>query len=79
MTTLIHSSVLIASTEGLDRLLTALGSGIVAVEILSPGTSRRDWQRTAVSDGFVIVRHPELQTTFAMADRVASELQIIAG
>lgn len=70
---------IIRRIEGLDRLLTELGSGIVAVEILPPGTPRRDWQRTAVSDGFMIVRHPELQTTFAMADRVASELQIIAG
>jgi hypothetical protein len=42
------------------------------------GAPRSDWRRTAISDGFVVVRHPELQTTFAMADRVARELRIIA-
>lgn len=65
--------------EGLDRLRAELGPALAAVEILAPGTPRRDWQRTALSDGFVIVRHPELQTTFQMADRVARELRIIAG
>ena len=69
----------IQRVEGLERLRAELGNSIAAVEILAPGTPRRDWQRTAVSDGFVIVRHPELQTTFEMADRVARELTIIAG
>jgi formate-dependent phosphoribosylglycinamide formyltransferase (GAR transformylase) len=69
----------IQRVEGLERLRAELGAGLAAVEILAPGTPRRDWQRTSVSDGFVIVRHPELQATFRMADRVARELQIIAG
>jgi hypothetical protein len=33
----------------------------------------------SVSDGFMIVRHPELQATFRMADRVTRELRIFAG
>jgi len=64
---------------GLDRLLRELGPAVAAVEILPIGSERRDWRRSAVSDGFVIVRHPELQTTFRMAERVARELRILAG
>jgi len=55
----------IQRVEGLDRLLADLGSSIAA--------------GSALSDGWVIVRHPELQTTFEIADRVARELQIYAG
>ncbi len=69
----------IRRVEGLDRLLAELGSAVAAVDILPLGSPRRDWQRSALSDGFVIVRHPELQTTFKLAERVARELRIIAG
>ena len=65
--------------EGLDRLRNDFGSLLVVTNILPLGSPRRDWQQTAVSDGFVILRHPELQTTIKMARRVAQELQIYAG
>jgi hypothetical protein len=69
----------IRGVSGLDRLRDELGPALVAVEILPPGTPRRDWRQSAVSDGFVIVRHPELQETFRLADRIANELRIHAG
>ena len=69
----------IQRVEGLERLLTDFGSAMAAVEILPIGSQRRDWRRSAVSDGYVIVRHPELQTTLKMAERVTHELQIYAG
>ena len=65
--------------EGLDRLLADLGSSIAALGIQPLGSLVGDWRGSAVSDGWVIVRHPELQTTFEIADRVARELQIYAG
>ena len=42
------------------------------------GATRRDWKQTLISDGMVIVRHPELETALAMADRVGTELQMVA-
>lgn len=69
----------IRAYRGLDRLRRELGPGLVAVELLPIGTPRRDWQRSAVSDGYLIVRHPELQRTFRMAEKVAQELEIVAG
>jgi hypothetical protein len=69
----------IRHVEGLDRLLADLGPNIAALEIQPPGTPVGDWRMSAVADGWVIVRHPELQTTFEIADRVARELRIHAG
>ena len=65
--------------EGLERLLHDFGDSVAAVDLLPPGTPRRNWKATLVSDGYLIVRHPDLQTTMDMADRVGTDLQIYAG
>jgi formate-dependent phosphoribosylglycinamide formyltransferase (GAR transformylase) len=64
--------------EGLERLLAELGPSITDVHIQPIGTPAGDWRRAAVSDGWVIVRHPELPRTIEMVDRVGQELQIHA-
>jgi formate-dependent phosphoribosylglycinamide formyltransferase (GAR transformylase) len=68
----------IRAVEGLDRLLADLGPAVAAVNVLPFGTPRGDWRQSAVADGYVIVRHPELQATLDMAERVARELRIFA-
>ena len=65
--------------EGLEQLKAELGPGLVAVELSPIGAMRQDWRSTSVSDGWLVVRHPELQTTLRMAERVGQVLQIIAG
>jgi hypothetical protein len=65
--------------EGLAPLLARFGEEIVHVDLLPLGSPRRDWKQTLLSDGFVIVRHPDLQTTLEIADRVGTHLQIYAG
>jgi hypothetical protein len=46
---------------------------------LSPiGTPRRDWKATLVSDGYIILRHPDLQKAMTMIDYVAEHLQLYA-
>ena len=47
-------------------------------DLLPVGAQRRDWKQTLVSDGMVIVRHPELETALNLADRVGMELQMVA-
>ena len=42
------------------------------------GAPRRDWRATTVSDGMVIVRHPELATAMEIAQRFAADLQLYA-
>jgi biotin carboxylase len=65
--------------EGLDRLQARFGAHIAAVELLPVGAPRRNWLLTLVSDGFLVVRHPDLQTTLDMADAVGTDLQLYAG
>jgi biotin carboxylase len=65
--------------EGLDRLLGSYGEHIAAMELLPVGAHRRDWVKTLLSDGFVFVRHPDLDTTCEIADRVGTDLQMYAG
>jgi hypothetical protein len=68
----------IARIEGLDSLVARYGPYVVSVELLAVGTTRRDWRSTLLSDGWVIVRHPDLETTLEIADAVGTELQLYA-
>lgn len=63
---------------GLDRLKEDFGHWLVWENLLPVGAHRRDWLQTLISDGFLVVRHPDLDTTLDMADRIGSELRLIA-
>jgi hypothetical protein len=69
----------ITRIEGTDRLQQRFGKHVVWNTLLPPGTPRRDWMKTLVSDGFIMLRHPDLDETLAMADAVGSELHMFAG
>ncbi len=64
--------------DGLDRLLQDFGPSVAAVHINPLGSPSGNWRASAVADGFMIVRHPDLDTTLTMAARIGSELQIYA-
>lgn len=64
--------------EGADELNARYGEHVVANTLSAPGTPRRDWRQTLVSDGFVILRHPDLDTTIEMGDAIAANLTIYA-
>ncbi|NNF17452.1 MAG: ATP-grasp domain-containing protein [Gammaproteobacteria bacterium] len=68
----------ITRLDGVDSLQQKIGQHVVWNTLLAPGTPRRDWRKTLVSDGFVMLRHAELEKTLAMADAVGSELQLYA-
>ena len=65
--------------EGMGRLMAEFGPSIVNVDLLPIGAPRRDWLQTLISDGMVVVRHPDLESTLRMADRVGTDLQLYAG
>ncbi len=69
----------ITAVEGLSRLLGELGEWVTAVDLLPLGAPRRDWRQTLLSDGWVMVRHPDLATCIEIADRFAAELRLYAG
>jgi hypothetical protein len=64
--------------EGLESLLTRYGDHVVAVDLLPLGSPRRNWKQSLLSDGSVVVRHPDLARCLEIADRFGVELQIFA-
>jgi hypothetical protein len=69
----------ITHIEGLDALRAAYGDDIVLVDLLPIGAPRRDWRALLISDGWVVVRHPELQRVIEMTERFATDLRLYAG
>ena len=69
----------ITHVEGLERLMAAIGEHVVNVDLVGIGQPRRDWKQTVLSDGIVVVRHPDLATTYELADRIGTELHLYAG
>jgi hypothetical protein len=64
--------------EGLEHLVARYRRHIVDVDLLPIGAPRRNWKQTLLSDGHVMIRHPELQATMEIADRVGTDLQMFA-
>jgi biotin carboxylase len=69
----------ITGYDGLDRLLAQHGDHVAALDLLPIGAPRRDWRATLLSDGMVIVRHRDLETTIMLAETFAGELHLLAG
>ncbi|MEM6457648.1 MAG: ATP-grasp domain-containing protein, partial [Acidobacteriota bacterium] len=64
--------------EGLADLQRRFGAHIAHIDLLPIGATRRNWKQTLVSDGYLVVRHPDLSRTLSMADAVGRELQLYA-
>ena len=73
-----HGEGTIRQIRGLERLVARYRPYIVCVDLLRPGAPRRDWKRTLISDGYLILRHPDLQATLEMADRIGTDLELLA-
>jgi formate-dependent phosphoribosylglycinamide formyltransferase (GAR transformylase) len=68
----------ICAIHGLGSLRHRYGEHIVVEDLLPLGAPRRNWRQTLLSDGYLIVRHPELAKTLEIADAVGTDLQINA-
>jgi hypothetical protein len=65
--------------EGLQSLLGRYGPHVANVELTPIGQQKRDPNQVLVGDGWVVVRHPDLQFTLEMTEAFANELRLIAG
>ena len=63
---------------GLKNYLSKYGKNVVVENLLKPGQWRRDWKQTLVSDGFLILRHPNWDIARHLAERAGVEIQLIA-
>jgi ATP-grasp domain len=68
----------ITGIQGLEHLMATIGEHIVNIDLVGIGEPRRDWRATVLSDGIVVVRHPDLTTTLELADLVGTELRLYA-
>ena len=68
----------IRSIDGIEAFRSRHAPHIVWENLLPVGAPRRNWKQTLVSDGFVILRHPELDVTLTMADEFGTEVQLFA-
>ena len=68
----------IQATTGLDAYRKKFGRWIVEEALLPVGAQRRNWRHTLVSDGFLMVRHPDWDTTKEMAFAAATDIRMYA-
>ena len=68
----------IRRVEGLESIMARFGEHIVHMDLLPVGAERRNWIQTLVSDGYVVVRHPDLDACFEISDAVGTDLQLYA-
>lgn len=64
--------------EGLGKWLRDCGEWVVEEKLLRPGTPRRNWKHTLLSDGHVIVRHPEWAEAHRMSFAAATGIRMTA-
>ena len=65
--------------EGLDAILAKYGEHITSIELTPIGQPRRDWKKSTVGDGWIVARHPNLEIALEIANRLTTDLRIIAG
>ena len=74
-----HGEGRVLRYEGLDAILANWGEHIAAIDLTPIGEPRRDWRKSTVGDGWIVARHPNLDVTLEIADRLTVDLRIIAG
>jgi len=68
----------IAAIAGLTEFYDRFRPYIVEDTLLRPGTPRRDWKATLLSDGYLVVRHPDAERAREMAYAAATDIQLYA-
>jgi len=64
--------------EGLGAWLGRAGPWVVEERLLRPGAPRRNWKHTLLSDGHVIVRHPDWAEALRLAEAAATGIRMYA-
>jgi biotin carboxylase len=68
----------IARITGLDRFVSRHRAHLARVDLLPIGAPRRNWKQTFLSDGNVVVRHPDPQACLEIAMEAASTIALWA-
>ena len=68
----------ITRIDGLREFMRRYGEHVVEQRLLPPGTPRRNWKQTLVSDGYILLRHPDWETTYQLAYEAATDITMYA-
>ena len=68
----------ISAITGLTEYYQRFRPHIVEDTLLRPGEPRRDWKQTLLSDGYLVVRHPDWGAARDMAFAAATDIQLYA-
>ncbi len=68
----------ITRITGLVEFMRKYGEFVVEDKLSRPGTQRRNWKHTLLSDGHIMLRHPDWKTANALADLVANDITLYA-
>lgn len=69
----------IKQIQGLDTFMRDHGRHVIEEALLRPGTPRRDWKQTLLSDGFIALRHRDLDEALRLKDLVVDTIALSAG
>jgi len=73
-----HGHGRITSMAGLTEYYERFRPYIVEDTLARPGTPRRDWKQTLLSDGYLVVRHPDWDFARDMSFAAATDVQLYA-
>lgn len=65
--------------DGLASLMQRYGEHVATIDLVPVGSPRRDYRQVVTGDGWICVRHPDLDATLHMADAFGRDLRIMAG
>jgi biotin carboxylase len=68
----------ITRITGLREFMRRNGEHVVEERLLRPGTPRRNWKHTLLSDGHIMLRHPDWDRTYQMAMEAATDVTMYA-
>lgn len=68
----------ITAITGLESFKRRFGPAVLEDELLRPGTHRRDWKQTLVSDGYLMIRHPDWEEAKRIAFAAATDVTLYA-
>jgi biotin carboxylase len=68
----------ITAITGLTEFYDRYRPHIVEDTLFRPGTPRRDWKATLLSDGYLVVRHPDWDRAREMAFAAAADIRLYA-
>lgn len=69
----------IRAITGMTEFRQRFGRWLLEEQLLPIGAPRRNWKHTLLSDGYLLLRHPEWEEAKRMAFAAATDIQLYAG